>query len=163
MKKNYWAFVNKEKKSPAKLFEAGISFTKKPEPNSIAVDGAHKGATLECEYQGVYLKTGERLFLKGPYRDGTNNIMEFLAIVHALAYCKQKKFLLPIYSDSLTALSWVNKKKAKTKLEPTKNNAELFDLMQRAEKWLHENKYANRLLKWETELWGENPADFGRK
>ena len=89
--------------------------------------------------------------------------MEFLAIVHALAYCKQKNLVLPIYSDSLTALSWVNKKKAKTKLEPTKNNTELFDLIQRAEKWLHENKFANRLLKWETELWGENPADFGRK
>ena len=163
LKQNYWAFVNKEKREQPKHVNAAASFTKKPVLDSIAVDGAHNGATLESEYQGVYIKTGERIFLRGPYKDGTNNIMEFLAIVHALAYCKQKNSLLPIYSDSLTALSWVSKKKAKTKLELTKNNAVLFDLIERAEKWLRENTYTNKLLKWETELWGENPADFGRK
>lgn len=161
LKKNYWSFVNKP--AQASLPNVGVTLTRKPEPNSIAVDGAWNTDTLDCEYRGVYVKTREQLFIKGPYRDGTNNIVEFLGIVHALAYCKKNNLLLPIYSDSLTALSWTAKKKVKTKLEPTKNNSELFDLIQRGEKWLQENKFANALLKWETELWGENPADFGRK
>jgi ribonuclease HI len=130
---------------------------------SIAVDGAWNTATLECEYRGVYVKTGQQLFLRGPYKDGTNNIMEFLAVVHALAYCKQHNIQQPIYSDSMTALAWVRNKKAKTKLDATGKNDELFELIDRAEKWLKENTYTNQLLKWETQLWGENPADFGRK
>jgi ribonuclease HI len=130
---------------------------------SIAVDGAWNTATLECEYRGVFIKTGKQIFLRGPFKDGTNNIMEFLAVVHALAYCKQNNLLLPIYSDSMTALAWVRNKKAKTKLDATENNEELFDLIDRAEKWLMENTFKNQLLKWETQQWGENPADFGRK
>ncbi len=130
---------------------------------SIAVDGAWNTATLECEYRGVFVKTGKQIFLRGPFKDGTNNIMEFLAVVHALAYCKQNNLILPIYSDSMTALAWVRNKKAKTKLDATGKNEELFDLIDRAERWLKENTFANQLLKWETQMWGENPADFGRK
>ncbi|HRU17866.1 MAG TPA: ribonuclease H, partial [Bacteroidia bacterium] len=104
-----------------------------------------------------------QLFLKGPYADGTNNIMEFLALVHALAYCKRHQINLPIYSDSMTALKWVRTKKANTKLASTGRNDELFELIVRAEEWLKNNSYANKLLKWETQIWGENPADFGRK
>ncbi len=168
LKKNYWSFVQRtplgvNKSAQATSLNVGATSRKKPEPDSIAVDGAWNTDTLDCEYRGVYVKTGEQLFIRGPYRDGTNNVVEFLGIVHALAYCQKNNLLLPIYSDSLTALSWTAKKKAKTKLEPTKNNTELFDLIQRGEKWLQQNKFANRLLKWETELWGENPADFGRK
>ena len=51
----------------------------------------------------------------------------------------------------------------KTKLTENKNHTELFDLIQRAEKWLNENDYSTKILKWETEVWGEIPADFGRK
>ncbi|MEZ5067097.1 MAG: hypothetical protein R2847_00700 [Bacteroidia bacterium] len=89
--------------------------------------------------------------------------MEFLALVHALAYCKKHQLTVPIYSDSVTAMKWVRDKHAKTKLESSNNNTELFDLIDRAEKWLKENTYSNPVLKWETKLWGENPADFGRK
>jgi ribonuclease HI len=115
------------------------------------------------EYQGVYYKTGGLIFKQGPFRDGTNNIGEFLAIVHALGYCKKKGLLLPIYSDSRNAIGWVQKKKANTKLERTARNAELFDVLERAEQWLRDNSYRNPILKWETGTWGENPADFGRK
>ncbi|MBL8103913.1 MAG: hypothetical protein JNM02_15390, partial [Anaerolineales bacterium] len=45
----------------------------------------------------------------------------------------------------------------------TGRNEELFELIDRAEEWLKNNIYANKLLKWETQIWGENPADFGRK
>lgn len=134
-----------------------------PVQDSICVDAACDTTTGLMEYKGVYLKTGKELFLQGPYKDGTNNIGEFLAIVHALSYCVQHKLAIPVYSDSNTALVWVKNKKAKTKLVKTSANKILFDLIERAEKWLKNYQYLNKILKWETNAWGENPADFGRK
>lgn len=134
-----------------------------PIQDSLVVDAAWNTATGDMEYQGIYFATRQRLFLKGPYADGTNNIGEFLAIVHALAFLHQQNSNIPVYSDSRTAIGWVKKKKANTKLEETSRNAELFDLLDRAETWLQTHKYANPVLKWETTVWGENPADFGRK
>lgn len=133
----------------------------KPILESVSVDAAYNGK--EMEYKGVYTKTKQELFKSGTFEDATNNIGEFLAIVHALGYLKKQKSAAPVYSDSLTAMSWVKNKHAKTKLITTKANQSLFYLLDRAEKWLKENKYPNRLLKWETKAWGEIPADFGRK
>lgn len=131
--------------------------------DSLVVDAAWNTATGDMEYQGIYLASKQKLFLKGPYQDGTNNIGEFLAIVHALALLHQKNSNIPVYSDSRTAIGWVKKKKANTKLAETPRNAELFELLDRAETWLASHRYANPILKWETTAWGENPADFGRK
>ncbi len=135
----------------------------KPILESIAVDAASSSSTHEVEYKGVYVKTRQVIFLRGPYKDGTNNIGEFLALVHALGYCKKKNIDLPIYSDSRTAISWVRRKQAKTKQAQTLENGKLFELIERAEDWLKTNSYANKILKWETRAWGEIPADFGRK
>lgn len=143
--------------SPLKLELIG-----KPISESISVDGACNDVGL-MEYQGVNTQTKERIFHLGPLKDGTNNIAEFLAIVHALALSKSKGSTLPIYSDSRNAIKWVRKKKANTKLEPTENNEKIFELITRAEQWLASNEYSNSILKWETTAWGENPADFGRK
>ena len=134
-----------------------------PIEDSVVVDAAWNTATGDMEYQGIYLPTREKIFHRGPYHDGTNNIGEFLAIVHALALLDQRKSDLPVYSDSRTAISWVKKQKANTKLEPTPRNAELFELLERAETWLKTHRFVNQILKWETTEWGENPADFGRK
>jgi len=134
-----------------------------PIRDSIAVDAAWNTASGDMEYQGVHATTKQLLFHQGPFPDGTNNIGEFLAIVHALAWLKQRNSNLPIYSDSRTAISWVQKKRANTKLEETPRNQVLFDLIDRAETWLNTNTYSTKILKWETEHWGENPADFGRK
>ena len=135
----------------------------KPLPGTIVVDAAWNTKTGDMEYQGVELDTGRKLFAQGPYANGTNNIGEFLAIVHALALLKKHKSDKAIYTDSKTAMSWIRKKKANTKLEETNNNQVLFELLERAEKWLHENTYPNKILKWDTANWGENPADYGRK
>lgn len=134
-----------------------------PIGESISVDGAWNTTTGVVEYQGVYTKTKEIIFKMGPFDDGTNNIVEFLGIVHALAYCKQNKLSLPIYSDSRNAIGWVRDKEARTNHERSNNNKKLFNLIDRAIKWLKENEYKNKILKWETKAWGENPADFGRK
>lgn len=132
--------------------------------NSISVDAACSGNPGIMEYRGVYTNSKESIFHKGPYKDATNNIGEFLGIVHALALCKKNNVPnITIYSDSMTAIAWVRNKKAKTKLEPTKHNDIIFDLINRAEIWLENNTYSNKILKWDTKAWGEIPADFGRK
>lgn len=130
---------------------------------SIAVDAACDMTTGVMEYRGVDIATGSELFRMGPFQDSSNNLGEFLAVVHALGLCKQQGLTVPIYSDSRTALSWVRRKHAKTTVPRTPGNAQVFALIARAEQWLKDNPYPNRLLKWETESWGENPADFGRK
>ena len=128
------------------------------------------------EYQGVFVDFGTEpattttLFKSPVFENGTNNIGEFLAIVHALAWQKQKHTAYPIYSDSVNAQKWVREKRCRTKLEPNDKNEYLFELIGRAEKWLQENDEWMRqmslripVLKWKTEIWGEIPADYGRK
>lgn len=131
---------------------------------SLAVDAACSGNPGLMEYRGVDCRTKKEIFRQGPYPNGTNNIGEFLGLVHGLAWCKQNNLPdLPIYTDSMTALSWVKKKCAKTKLEETPDNEILFELIERAETWLKTNIWRNPIIKWETKIWGEIPADFGRK
>ena len=158
----YWDFVGKNAKASKptneQIIKAGL-----PIYDSIAVDAACSGNPGAMEYQGVYTKTGELLCHQGPLADGTNNVGEFLALVHGLAFLKQKNSNLPIYTDSKTALAWVKNKKAKTLLLKTEKNAAIFDLIERAEKWLRNNEYKTEIIKWNTEVWGEIPADFGRK
>ncbi len=132
--------------------------------DSIAVDASCMGNPGLMEYRGVYVKTGEELFRVGPFQDGTNNIGEFLALVHVLAFLKNKGMdNMPIYSDSVNAMLWVRKKKCNTKLERTGRNDKVFELIERAEKWLKTHTWKNPVYKWETKVWGEIPADFGRK
>ena len=131
--------------------------------DSLAVDAACSGNPGKMEYRGVYVATGLEVFRIGPMEQGTNNIGEFLALVHGLALLKKMGNNMPIYSDSRNAMLWVKQKQCKTKLERNAVNAPIFDLIARAEAWLHNNQYDNRIIKWETEQWGEIPADFGRK
>ncbi|TNF71165.1 MAG: ribonuclease H [Bacteroidetes bacterium] len=134
-----------------------------PSYNSIAVDAASSGNPGVMEYQGVDTRSGKTLFAQGPFHEGTNNIGEFLAIVHGLAYLKKRNSNRVIYSDSRTAISWVKKKKCNTRLKESDKNGELFHLIRRAEHWLQNNSYTTPVVKWETRAWGEIPADFGRK
>lgn len=128
-----------------------------------AVDAACSGNPGPMEYRGVDLATGATVFHFGPVH-GTNNIGEFLAIVHALALLKQKGICKTIYTDSRNALLWLKARKCRTKLARTPRTEQLFQLIERAERWLHDNDYSDiPIRKWETHLWGEVPADFGRK
>lgn len=130
--------------------------------DSISVDAACSGNPGVMEYQGVDTRTKEKLFYK-KFPLGTNNIGEFLAIVHALALTQKQGLETPVYSDSQTAMGWVRRKRCKTLLVENQQTAGLFDLIRRAEAWLAQNRWNNPLLKWETDSWGEIPADFGRK
>ncbi len=157
----YENFVLKETKGKA-LFKNDDN-SPRPVFPSIAVDAAWNTATGYMEYQGVDAQSKRLIFHQGPYPDGTNNIGEFLAIVHALALLKRNNSNLPIYTDSMTAIAWVRNRRANTKLVKTPQNEILFELIERAEKWLKENIWRNQIIKWETPIWGEIPADFGRK
>jgi len=134
-----------------------------PNLYSIAVDAASSGNPGRMEYRGVDTQTGKVLFHKGPFERGTNNIGEFLALVHGLAHLKKEGSDRVIYTDSRIAMGWVRKKKCGTKLAPHSSNKILFELIARAESWLRDNAYKTPVVKWETKAWGEIPADFGRK
>ena len=140
-----------------------------PVSPAVAVDAACSGNPGKMEYQGLFVDFGTQpattvqLFKSPVFENGTNNIGEFLAIVHALALQKKNGWKYPIYSDSVNAQLWIRQKKCKTKLQPNAKNEHLFELIARAEKWLNENAIEVPILKWKTEIWGEIPADFGRK
>lgn len=135
----------------------------KPIIDSISVDAACSGNPGKVEYQGIDNLNHNQLFYYGPLSSSTNNIGEFLGLVHAIAYMKLNNDRRPIYTDSRTAMSWVCKKTCKTNLLKTRENAKSFELVERAVKWLETNSIENEILKWETQAWGEIPADFGRK
>lgn len=157
-KKSYWASVSTQSKNkPSPKPGSG------PLTPSLSVDAACAGNPGALEYQGVDTATKQLVFKQGPFPEGTVNLGEFLALVHGLAYLKQHQLPYPIYSDSITAISWVRKKAIKTNLQRNAVNEALFQRVDRALEWLHANTYATQILKWETEVWGENPADYGRK
>ena len=141
----------------------------KPISPAIAVDAACAGNPGKMEYQGVFVDFGTQppttsnLFKSQVFPNGTNNIGEFLALVHALALQKKHGWKYPIYSDSVNAQLWIRQKKCKTKLQRNAKNDYLFQLVERAENWLNNNAIEVPILKWKTEFWGEIPADYGRK
>ena len=162
-KMGYEAFKNSRPIEKAEKMAQVKRCDEKPIGQAIAVDAACSGNPGKMEYRGVFVETGTEIFKSPVFENGTNNIGEFLAIVHALAYQKQHGMRFPIYSDSVNAQLWIRQKKCKTKLSPNDKNAYLFELIQRAENWLVNNTIDVPIIKWRTEVWGEIPADFGRK
>ncbi|MBR1798973.1 MAG: ribonuclease H family protein [Bacteroidales bacterium] len=129
---------------------------------AIAVDAACSGNPGVMEYRGVYIPSMSQIF---HYRaeKGTNNIGEFLAIVHGLSYLKKHRLDLVLYSDSVNAMKWVRERQCRSKLPLSADTADLWDYVHRAESWLKSNSYTTDIRKWNTDSWGEIPADFGRK
>ena len=156
-------YLGKDKKTKKKLTKEQLERYGEPNLDSISVDAAVSGNPGKLEYRGVDTKSKKQLFKQGPFESGTNNIGEFLAIIHGLAYLKKRNANKVLYTDSRTAMAWIRKRKCNTKVKKTKKNAELFNLIERAEKWLQENAIDVPIVKWETKAWGEIPADFGRK
>ncbi|MFD1615939.1 ribonuclease H1 domain-containing protein [Gelatiniphilus marinus] len=163
LKGNYKDYIGKTQKFKSELSDAQLKKIGQPNYNSISVDAASSGNPGVMEYRGVDTKTKKQLFIQGPFDEGTNNIGEFLAIVHGLALLKKNNSDRILYTDSKTAISWVKKKNCNTKLARNQKNKTLFDLVERAVDWLKNNTYQTVIVKWETKAWGEIPADFGRK
>lgn len=130
---------------------------------SLSVDAGYSSKTGIMDYRAVWTDNGAPYFEKS-FSVGTNNIGEFLAVVHALAKLKEDGLTeIPVYTDSVTAMAWVRNKKVKTTLYRGPETEKLWKIIDRAEKWLRENDYDNEIMKWETSKWGEIKADFDRK
>jgi len=146
------------------LSEEDLARIGQPIPDSLCVDAAWNMETGVMEYRGVWLRVKSITFQQRPFPGATNNLGEFLAIVHALAYLAKRSLDHPVYSDSETAIVWVRRKAVRSKsMRKGQTSDQVNDLVQRALAWLKANTYPNQLLKWETAAWGEIPADFGRK
>lgn len=162
-KKSYKDYKGKNTKKPTLSAKEKAQYGS-PIAQTLSVDAACSGNPGKMEYRGVLTDSNKEIFKMGPYENGTNNIGEFLALVHGIALLKSKGLhKTPIYSDSKIAISWLKKKECRTNVNFDSTNKKLLTLIQRAEKWLKENSYQNPILKWETKAWGEIPADFGRK
>lgn len=134
--------------------------------SGIAVDGACSGNPGILEYRAVDIATGAELFHVGGDGKliGTNNIAEYLALVHAAALLRRRgDSTTIIYSDSRTGLSWLQRRHANTTIKETPYTAPTLELLRRADSWLTHNTIHNPICKWDTDSWGEIPADFGRK
>ena len=163
LNKSYFDFAGKNNTFKSELTAEQLKKIGQPNYNSISVDAASSGNPGIMEYRGVDTKSKKQLFIQGPFEEGTNNIGEFLALVHGLALLKKNKIECILYTDSRTAMSWVKKKNCNTKLPRNEKNKPVFELVDRAVEWLKNNDYKTIIVKWETKAWGEIPADFGRK
>lgn len=124
----------------------------------IATDAAHSTKRLLTEYQGIDLKSGERVFYQS-IGNQTVNIGEFLAVVEAAKYIIKEDYNPKIiYTDSVTAITWFkNKSTASKKRNALLQKAEIFLKAMACEIDRIEVKH------WNNEDWGETPADFGNK
>ena len=166
-------YITRKPKTPQVSHHSAVSDTSSALPTlplqggpilpALAVDAACSGNPGLMEFRGVIADTATQVFHRGPYQAGTNNIGEFLAIVLGLAYLKKHNLPWALYSDSKTAISWVRQKKCKTNIQWTAHNQDLLQAVLAAEKWLQDNTWTTVIYKWNTEQWGEIPADFGRK
>lgn len=159
--KKHWGQGKPAKSAPRG--PAAASASEEIDYDSISVDVGTRGNPGPVEYKGVDTRTGETLFAYGPIAKGTNNIGEFLAIVHALAYLQKTGSVKTVYSDSVNAIKWIKEKKVSTTLPRDESTEEIWRLIDRAESWLRTNPYPNKIKKWQTKQWGEIKADYGRK
>lgn len=153
----------KGKPAYAKARSAAAETAEEIDYDSISVDVGTRGNPGPVEYKGVDTRTGDVIFSCGPIRKGTNNLGEFLAIVHALALLNKQGSSKTVYSDSMNAMKWVKQKKVATTLPRDASTEEIWTLIDRAENWLRTHTYDNKVLKWQTKAWGEIKADYGRK
>ena len=132
----------------------------------LVVDAACSGCPGPVEYRGVVLPDGYEAFRHGPYVNGTNNIGEYLAIVTGLRWIEYRSLNFPLYSDSSCAIGWV-KSHGLCNSHCDTIGPDLKMLVDKAESWMRgptaHNLVSQRVRKWETNKWGEAPADFGRK
>lgn len=164
--KTHWGkgSLEKNSKTPTKgKRTSSAAASNEIDYNSISVDVGTRGNPGPVEYKGVDTRTGEIIFSYGPISKGTNNLGEFLAIVHALAYLHKLGSKKTVYTDSRNAMKWVREKAVSTTLKRDKSTAEMWELIDRALYWLHHHNYENKILKWDTKNWGEIKADYGRK
>jgi ribonuclease HI len=140
------------------------SWEPKPPAVGLCVDAAWNPKKRAMEYRGVWLHDQTVAFEVGPLKSGSNNLGEFLAIVHGLRYLKSKGIDCPMHSDSRTAMKWLQKRHVRCSAAIQGNlTPKMYVRLTRALQWLNRNEPSIAVVKWDTGLWGEIPADYGRK
>ena len=126
--------------------------------HGICCDAAHSTKNGITEYRAHVLETGEQILYKN-LGNQTVNIGEFLAIIDCIKYIIENDYQYPvIYSDSLTAITWVkNKKTGSKRKNPDLQKAEVFL------KVMAEDINKIEILHWDNKCWGEIISDFGNK
>lgn len=127
--------------------------------DKIIVHSTANTKTKRMAYKGFNESTNKWIF-KVKYKGYcTQNVADFMAIVHALHYCKINNIDLPIYNDNLVAIKWVKDKKVNSLLIKTKENHELFQSFENALVILKQNDFLNPILFWKKKELGniKNP------
>lgn len=137
-------------------FEKDSSITVERPTEGMAVDAAFSMKKDIGEYQIYDLVKKEIVYRSREYKNVTVNIMEFLAICKSLELFPYED----IYSDSATAITWVEKQKINSNKPLDSEVQKEIDL---ALFTLKSNILGNKIIKWDTHIFGDIPADFGRK
>ena len=138
----------------------------KPDWNSLSSDGAcNNSSSSNGMYRIVDNSNNNELIRSITYTHATNNIMEFLGLVNAIKIANDFKKWDTVYTDSITAISWVRKGHCNTNLEVSPTTEPILAEIRLAEEYLRTTDLRNILVsKWLTKEWGiEIPADFGNK
>lgn len=133
---------------------------------SIATDAACPSNPWPIEYRGVCINNKKEIFSIWPLSGGSTNIAEYLGIIHGLAWMMDHSDYTILYSDSKIAINRVETNTFRTQIHETNENKELRDIIRRAQERLRNNPTRKQkivLKKRPTKLWGQIPADFGRK
>ena len=131
-------------KNQSKINFALEKLQKMKPKKGICVDGScTKGNPGVIAFKIIRIETNE-IILQKNMGTGTNNHAEFFGLCKAIQLFPNET----IYCDSLTALSWVRKKRHNSKHKHQS---------------LQNLKFVPDIRKWDTVKWGENLADFGYK
>lgn len=155
---------NDENHTTTKLKEEPSDDHKAPDHECLTVDGSYLGGKKIMQYRCVWNQSKEEVFSTKPIEGGNQNIAEFLALVGAMKYrVSTKQYDLHIYSDSQTALSWVRNCKIKSSYDLSQLDEVVQERIYGALKFIAKSGVRKNLYKWDSALWGDIPADYGRK
>lgn len=114
----------------------------------------------KMEYKAFNEETQKWIFQKKYTGYCTQNISDFISIVHALHYCNENSLDSPIYNNNKIAINWANNKKTNTQLFKNNENKEIFQLYENALVWLKQNECSNQILFWNKKEMGNIEKPF---
>jgi ribonuclease HI len=136
--------------------EANQNETESPEPiaESICVHSYAISQNI-IGYAGYHTSAGDNYFKFENIETNHIHLADFVGLVHALAYCKEKSLALPIYSNSQNAINAIETINInRLQINPNTISQQAQNLINRAIQFLQNNTYINPILAWQTKNWG---------
>jgi len=129
-------------------------------PIGICVDASTRPTNPGfTEYRGMDLQTNQVIF-HTKIGFASNNVGEYCAIVEALCWCERNNKHVTIYSDSKIAINWIMRQRTSSGAKICKD---AFELFKECENYVRKMKYVHHIKWFDKRIYGEIPADFGRK